>query len=111
MTASAFEFGPDGTVVDFYAHDGAGAFWREPAGRREPGAGHPDGDLPLPSPAPAPYPASGIEPRERRRRDLRAALTAAGVPPRPEDRDAIDRLSALPDSAVTAVLRWLRYTR
>ncbi|MFF0095063.1 hypothetical protein ACFYSF_34720 [Streptomyces canus] len=41
---------------------------------------------------------------------LHAALTAAGIPPRPEDRDAIDQFSALPSSVNTALQRWLLHT-
>ncbi|CAL9606919.1 hypothetical protein SUDANB6_05569 [Streptomyces sp. enrichment culture] len=79
MTALALEFDPDGTIVDFYARDGAGAFRREPAERQGPGAGLPGGGCPPTPPAPAPHPASAVEPRERRRPDLRAAPAAAGV--------------------------------
>ncbi|KUN53469.1 hypothetical protein AQJ46_50255 [Streptomyces canus] len=51
-----------------------------------------------------------IHPRDHHRLALHAALTAAGIPPRPEDRDAIDQLSALPSSINTTLQRWLLHT-
>lgn len=71
-----------------------------------------DGDYLLPPPNPADRIdlGIGIDPRDRRRLDLLAALTAAGIPPRPEDREAIDSLSALPGSINTTIQRWLHHT-
>ncbi|NJP51623.1 hypothetical protein HCJ93_16490 [Streptomyces sp. SBST2-5] len=68
-----------------------------------------DGDYLLPPPNPADRVELdlGIDPRDRRRLELHAALTAAGIPPRPEDREAIDSLSALPGSITATVQRWL----
>ncbi len=48
--------------------------------------------------------------RDARRLDLLAALTAAGIPPRPEDRAAIDQLSALPAEINATLRRWLHHT-
>ncbi|MCT7351387.1 hypothetical protein N4P33_04280 [Streptomyces sp. 15-116A] len=77
-----------------------------------------DGDYLLPPPNPAERMDLdadldvhlGIDPRDRRRLELHAALTAAGIPPRPEDREAIDSLSALPGSINTTIQRWLHHT-
>jgi hypothetical protein len=69
-----------------------------------------DADYLLPPPNPAQRLSTALDPRDERRLDLHAALTAAGIPPRPEDRDAIDHLSALPDSVNTTLMRWLRHT-
>lgn len=74
-----------------------------------------DGDYLLPPPNPADRITAddldlGIDPRDRRRLELHAALTAAGIPPLPEDREAIDSLSALPGSINTTIQRWLHHT-
>lgn len=72
MTATAFGYGPNPSA-----------------------AGQPGSDYLLAPPDPATRVGSPIDPRDRRRLDLHAALTAAGIPPRPEDREAIEHLSAL----------------
>ncbi|MFF3967986.1 hypothetical protein ACFYZI_41350 [Streptomyces griseorubiginosus] len=82
---------------------------RKAPGRRPPAAGQ-DTDFLLPPPNPAERLSILIAPRDQRRLALHAALTAAGVPPRPEDRDAIDQLSALPSSINTTLQRWLNHT-
>ncbi|MDI3405016.1 hypothetical protein QIS96_14465 [Streptomyces sp. B-S-A6] len=51
--------------------------------------------------------ASVLDPRDLRRIELNAALTAAGIAPLPGDREAIDQLSALPHSVHEALHRWL----
>ncbi|MER7203837.1 hypothetical protein CG723_18150 [Streptomyces sp. CB01635] len=67
--------------------------------------------LPLPDPEqrldivpPAP---SLLTPRDRHRLSLNATLTTAGIPPHPDDMEAIDALSALDDTVALAVQRWL----
>ncbi|MER5989823.1 MULTISPECIES: hypothetical protein [Streptomyces] len=84
MTATAFEYGPN--------HASA------------------EGDYLLAPPNPAERLDTSIAPRDRRRLELQAALTAAGIPPRPEDREAIDSLSALSGSVNTTIQRWLHHT-
>ncbi|GHH93725.1 hypothetical protein [Streptomyces capillispiralis] len=97
MTATAF--------VDPYAvEDGTDSVrWPPAEGRRE-------DDYLLAPPHPADRLDSAIDPRDRRRLELHAALTAAGIPPRPEDREAIDSLSALSGSINTTIQRWLHHT-
>ncbi|MFI9218103.1 hypothetical protein [Streptomyces werraensis] len=87
MTATVFEYGP---------HPSA--------------AGQPGSDHLLAPPDPATRVGSPIDPRDRRRLDLHAALTAAGIPPRPEDREAIEHLSALSAGVNSTIRRWLRHT-
>ncbi|MDQ1051720.1 hypothetical protein [Streptomyces sp. V4I2] len=90
--------------VDPYAADPANAAWPAPV---TPGR---DGDYLLPPPNPTERLSILIDPRDQRRLDLHAALTAAGIPPWPEDRDAIDQLSALPASINATLQRWLHHT-
>ncbi|MET7294284.1 hypothetical protein ABZS79_19505 [Streptomyces griseoloalbus] len=106
MTATAFEYGPNHSFVDPYAvEDGTGSsVWWPPADGQE------EGDYPLPPPRPADRLDITIDPRDRRRLELHAALTAAGIPPRPEDREAIESLSALSGSINTTIQRWLHHT-
>ncbi|MDF3301457.1 hypothetical protein P3H78_23100 [Streptomyces sp. K1PA1] len=68
-----------------------------------------DGDL-LPPPDPTHRIACRIDPRDLRRLDLYAALTAAGIAPWPGDREAVEQLSALPTSVHVALHRWLGST-
>ncbi|CAL9541633.1 hypothetical protein [Streptomyces sp. enrichment culture] len=89
MTATAFEYGPEHVFVDPYACGD---------------------DFLLSPPNPADRLDITLDPRDRRRLDLHAALTAAGIPPRPEDREAIESLSALPGSINTTIQRWLHHT-
>ncbi|MDQ8708382.1 hypothetical protein RCO28_38895 [Streptomyces sp. LHD-70] len=70
--------------------------------------------FPEPSAAPTvpampavPAVASVLDPRDLRRLELNAALTAAGIAPLPGDREAIDQLSALPHTVHEALHRWL----
>ncbi|MFD6326748.1 hypothetical protein ACFWOL_28720 [Streptomyces sp. NPDC058442] len=94
MTASAYEFGTDHRAfVDPYALDGSGF-----------------GDYQLTPPRSGERLDVAIDPQDRRRLELHAALTAAGIPPRPEDREAIDRLSALPGNINNTIQRWLAHT-
>ncbi|MDH6604433.1 hypothetical protein M2164_000068 [Streptomyces sp. SAI-208] len=90
------------TFIDPNAADPVDAAWPPAAGQ--------DTDFLLPPPNPAERLTFHIAPRDQRRLALHAALTAAGVPPRPEDRDAIDQLSALPSSINATLQRWLHHT-
>ncbi|MGV9249995.1 hypothetical protein [Streptomyces sp. NPDC003697] len=67
-------------------------------------------DFLLPPPDPAQRIRCSIDPYDLRRLDLHAALTAAGIAPLPGDREAIEQLSALPDSVHRALHRWLTCT-
>ncbi|MFJ8200973.1 hypothetical protein [Streptomyces sp. NPDC096152] len=67
-------------------------------------------DFLLPPPNPGQRIACHVHPEDMRRLDLHATLTAAGIAPSPGDREAIERLSALPDSVHEALRRWLRAT-
>ncbi|MDL5205890.1 hypothetical protein [Streptomyces sp. ALI-76-A] len=104
MTSTAFEHGTPQTFVDPYAADTSQFPWPHPADR------HPDTDYLLPPPNPTQRLTPAIDPRDRRRLDLHAALTAAGVPPHPEDRHAIDQISALPADINDTLQRWLHHT-
>ncbi|MFK0254937.1 hypothetical protein [Streptomyces sp. NPDC090445] len=72
-----------------------------------------------PAPGPLPDPARDRAERSagrigavhRRRLELHAALTAAGIPPLAGDLHAIEVLSALDDAANAAVQRWIAGTR
>ncbi|WP_329598471.1 hypothetical protein OIE43_26915 [Streptomyces pseudovenezuelae] len=90
------------TFVDPYAADPAETAWPPVAGQ--------DTDCLLPPPNPAERLSILITPRDQRRLALHAALTAAGIPPRPEDRAAIDQLSTLPPGINTTLQRWLNHT-
>ncbi|MFI8497725.1 hypothetical protein ACIGFK_04320 [Streptomyces sp. NPDC085524] len=48
---------------------------------------------------------------DRRRLDLQAALTAAGISPLPGDLEAIYILSSLDDETHAALVRWITQTR
>ncbi|MFJ8108221.1 hypothetical protein [Streptomyces sp. NPDC096132] len=104
MTTTASEHSVPRAYIDLYAVDTAEIFWPDPADPHE------DMDQLLPPPNPAQRLSFAISSRDRRRIDLHAALTTAGIPPRPEDRDAIDQLSALSDSVNTALQRWLHHS-
>ncbi|MER6035659.1 MULTISPECIES: hypothetical protein [unclassified Streptomyces] len=52
-----------------------------------------------------------VDPRDLRRLNLYAVLTAAGIAPWPGDREAIEELSALPDSVHEALHHWLNSGR
>ncbi|MEU0950363.1 hypothetical protein ABZ379_48205 [Streptomyces canus] len=93
------------TFVDPYAADPAQTIWPPAAAS----AGQ-DMDYLLPPPNPSERLSTLIDPRDQRRLALHAALTTAGIPPRPEDRDAINQLSALSASVNTTLQRWLNHT-
>ncbi|MFE5943935.1 hypothetical protein [Streptomyces sp. NPDC056480] len=63
-----------------------------------------------PESTPSGRPSHGLEPTDRRRLELHAALTTAGIAPLPGDLDAIDVLSALDDSTHIALRRWLSWS-
>ncbi|WP_405541105.1 hypothetical protein [Streptomyces phaeochromogenes] len=84
------------------AHPGDSA-WPTPA---QPGD---DIDYFLPPPNPAHRLSYTLAPHDQRRLALHAALTAAGIPPKPEDRAVIDQLSALPADVNTVLQRWLHH--
>ncbi|MET9463828.1 hypothetical protein ABZY44_03200 [Streptomyces sp. NPDC006544] len=52
-----------------------------------------------------------LTPVDRRRLDLQAALTAAGIAPLPGDMESIYILSALDDTTHAAVVRWITANR
>lgn len=68
-----------------------------------------DLDYFLPPPNPAERLSRILAPRDERRLALNATLTAAGIPPMPEDRAVIDQLSALPADVSTVLQRWLHH--
>ena len=104
MTTTAFEHSAPCSFADPRTVDEPAPVWPAPAGQP-----HNADDL-LPPPNPAHRLKYTIDPRDQRRLDLHAALTAAGIPPHPEDRDAIDQLSALPAGINAALQRWLHHT-
>ncbi|MEU3430592.1 hypothetical protein [Streptomyces gardneri] len=63
------------------------------------------GDHPLP--APTNRLPIRLEPADRRRLELHAALTTAGIAPLPGDLDAIEALCTLDDTTHIALRRWL----
>ncbi|MCL6667877.1 hypothetical protein ACWDCC_28925 [Streptomyces sp. NPDC001102] len=67
---------------------------------------HTDDHL-LPPPNPAHRLPCHIEPRDLRRLELHAVLTAAGIAPLPGDCEAIEQISALPAEVHQALHRWL----
>ncbi|MDQ1051517.1 hypothetical protein [Streptomyces sp. V4I2] len=105
MTTSAFTHHSPHGFVDPYAVDTTEAAWQPAPATLEQNA-----DYLLPPPNPAHRLGYTLNPRDQRRLALHAALTTAGIPPRPEDRDAIDQLSALPNSINTTLQRWLHHT-
>ncbi|WP_369028970.1 MULTISPECIES: hypothetical protein [Streptomyces] len=92
-------------VVDPYAaHPGDDAW---------PTAAQPCDDLDyfLPPPNPAHRLDHPLTPHDHQRLALHAALTVAGIPPMPEDRAVIDRLSTLPAEVNNTLQRWLHHAR
>ncbi|MFF8844219.1 hypothetical protein ACF08N_16115 [Streptomyces sp. NPDC015127] len=74
--------------------------------------GAPDsGDYVLPAPDPGRRVPMPLEPADRRRLDLHAALTTAGIAPLPGDLDAIEALCTLDDTTHAALQRWITGTR
>lgn len=65
------------------------------------------GDYPMPATAPSSRLSMRLEPADLRRLELHAALTTAGIAPRPGDLDAIEALCTLDDATHIALRRWL----
>jgi hypothetical protein len=103
--------------IDPYRFPGARDFDEEPDFELPRDRGHDGTRTPAPDEAgdyllAAPDPRSRRLPfvpaaADRRRLELHAALTAAGIPPLPGDTDAIQNICALDDATVTAVRRWV----
>ena len=92
-------------VTDPYAAHPSDHAWPTPAQPRD------DIDYFLPPPNPAHRLSYTLTPHDQQRLALHAALTAAGIPPMPEDRAAIDQLSALPADINNTLQRWLHHTQ
>ncbi|MEU0084387.1 hypothetical protein [Streptomyces sp. NPDC006274] len=67
-------------------------------------------DVLLAAPVPEQRVPLTLEPADRRRLDLHAALTTAGIAPLPGDLAAIEALCALDDNTHAALQRWLTHT-
>ncbi|MET9377836.1 hypothetical protein ACFYV5_27795 [Streptomyces sp. NPDC003035] len=67
-------------------------------------------DYPLPAPVPGTRLSVVLEPADRRRLELHAALTTAGIAPLPGDLDAIEALCTLDDFTHIALQRWIART-
>ncbi|MFF0477594.1 hypothetical protein [Streptomyces sp. NPDC004284] len=61
----------------------------------------------LPAPGSSGRPPVPLTPPDRRRLELHAALTAAGIAPLPGDRDAVEALCTLDDTTHAVLRRWL----
>ncbi|MGV9457118.1 hypothetical protein [Streptomyces sp. NPDC003635] len=68
-----------------------------------------DGDYVLPAPDPASRLSMTLEASDRRRLELHAALTTAGIAPLPGDLDAIEALCQLDDTTHAALRRWINH--
>ncbi|MEV6332050.1 hypothetical protein [Streptomyces sp. NPDC051909] len=68
-----------------------------------------DDCCPLPAPDPASRLSAPLEPADRRRLELHAALTTAGIAPLPGDLDAIEALCGLDDTTHAALRRWINH--
>ncbi|MFB7375190.1 hypothetical protein ACFC0D_35760 [Streptomyces sp. NPDC056222] len=68
------------------------------------------GDYPLPAPAASTRLTVALDPADRRRLELHAALTTAGIAPLPGDLDAIEALCTLDDFTHIALQRWIART-
>ncbi|WP_328404467.1 hypothetical protein OHS70_35555 [Streptomyces sp. NBC_00390] len=92
-----------GSTIDPYRFPGADACdpFDEAAGDRGADAFFP------PAPEPGQRVQVTLEPADRRRLDLHAALTTAGIAPRPGDLAAIEALCALDDRTNATVQRWI----
>ncbi|SBT92758.1 hypothetical protein GA0115233_105037 [Streptomyces sp. DI166] len=66
-------------------------------------------DYLLPAPDPTTRLSMPLDPADRRRLELHAALTTAGIAPLPGDLDAIKALCQLDDSTHAALRRWLNH--
>ncbi|MFE7775103.1 hypothetical protein ACFU5O_14605 [Streptomyces sp. NPDC057445] len=92
-------------AVDLYRHPGAGVF-----GRLGDTSGIHAGDFLLPAPDAQERLPIPLSPADRRRLDLHAALTSAGIAPLPGDLEAIEALCMLDDTTNVTVMRWITST-
>ncbi|MFP1624291.1 hypothetical protein ACLB9X_03535 [Streptomyces sp. 5K101] len=67
-------------------------------------------DYVLPAPDPGRRVPMPLDPADRRRLDLHAALTTAGIAPLPGDLAAIEALCRLDDSTHAALQRWITHS-
>ncbi|MGW2781602.1 hypothetical protein ACWC3X_10155 [Streptomyces populi] len=104
MTSWSSENPSSRAFVDPYAVHPQDSAWTAAAQPRD------DIDALLPPPDPAQRLGCTLDPRDQRRLALHATLTAVGVPPMPEDRAAIDQISALPADVNEVLQRWLQHT-
>ncbi|WP_055600281.1 hypothetical protein [Streptomyces aureus] len=63
-----------------------------------------------PEPTPSSSLSDRLQPVDRRRLELHAALTTAGIAPLPGDLDAIEVLCTLDDTTHSALRRWLGWS-
>ncbi|MGW1887065.1 hypothetical protein [Streptomyces sp. NPDC001970] len=68
------------------------------------------GDFLLAAPEPERRVPMQLSPMDRRRLDLHAALTTAGIPPLPGDLEAIEALCLLDDRTNATLQRWITST-
>ncbi|MFF3322447.1 hypothetical protein [Streptomyces sp. NPDC002889] len=68
---------------------------------------HGTGDYFLPAPDAGERMPMSLEPADRRRLDLHAALTTAGIAPHPGDLAAIEALCVLDDLTNATIARWI----
>ncbi|WP_327372772.1 hypothetical protein OG393_02000 [Streptomyces sp. NBC_01216] len=61
----------------------------------------------VPAPSPESRLSVPLRPADRRRLELHAALTTAGIAPLPGDLDAIEELCGLDDTTHLALQRWI----
>jgi hypothetical protein len=85
----------------------AGEHWAEEDWRVPAQAGAAEEEAAWPAAAPRRRPPLVMAPADRRRLELHAALTRAGVAPAPGDLDAVEALSTLDDTVNATVRRWI----
>ncbi|MEV8037443.1 hypothetical protein [Streptomyces sp. NPDC086182] len=89
--------------VDPYAAPSRDSAWAAPDRPRD------DIDSHMPPPDAARRFGYTLDPHDQRRLALHATLTAAGIPPMPEDRAVIDQISSLPADVNDVLQRWLHH--
>ncbi|MFI1655000.1 hypothetical protein ACH4ZU_08780 [Streptomyces sp. NPDC020472] len=67
------------------------------------------GDCLLSASEPTGRPSAPLKPVDRRRLELQATLTTAGIAPLPGDLDAIEALCQLTDTTHAALRRWISH--
>lgn len=85
----------------------SGEQWGDEDWRVPPQARPVEEEAPWPAPDPGRRLPLVMAPADRRRLELHAALTRAGVAPVPGDLHAVEALSALDDTVNEAVRRWI----